>query len=32
MSAKGAPASPTELDTIQSYLAHAFPRQAATKK
>lgn len=27
MSAKGAPATPTELDTIESYLAKAFPRR-----
>ena len=32
MSAKGAPASPAELNTIESYLASAFPRDAGQNK
>jgi len=32
MSAKGAPASPAELNTIQSYLANAFPRAGPQNK
>jgi quinoprotein glucose dehydrogenase len=32
MSAKGAPATPAELNTIQSYLANAFPRAGGQQK